>query len=884
MNLSPGARLGPYEILALLGAGGMGEVYRARDTRLNRIVAVKVLGPARPSGAEARRRFAREARVIARLSHPSICALYDVGNENEVDYLVMEYIEGETLARRIGRRSLSLEQALRVAAEVADALDDAHRHAVIHRDVKPANIMLTSGGARLLDFGLAKLLAADGVADEQPTDSARETLTEEGRILGTAQYMAPEQLEGQPADARTDIFALGTVLYEMITGQKAFTGKSRSSLIAAILTATPSPIRELEPLAPASLDALVRGCLAKDPEQRWQSARDVALQLRGIETSATGEAARSVRRRRGSRLLLFTAVVAVVAAVGAALFLARRTPRRGDAPAVAFSVSPPATTPWNSRPVQNHFAMSPDGRFLAFAAPDSGGSSVLWVRRIAAFSPVALPGTDGAAAPFWSPDSRYLGFFANGKLKKVEASGGPPLTICDAAGAFFTGSWGSDGEILFAQLLDKAIERVSALGGTAVPIVRARAADGEWSVCWPKYLPDSRHFLYVGRSELASETYVRVGDAATGRSFPLLQKCSRAEFAPGRSAREGDLLFVRDGTLLAQSFDVGRLRLAGEPRPIVSGVLQHAYTGLGGFSASSTGALAFQASTGSSRMLWLGRQGQPLGVVAGAGDYQKLRLSPFGHSVCVSRTDLQTGLRDLWIGDATKGALTRLSAATGDIMQATWSPQEKDLAYASGTLRSAPRLCRVPLDGGVPVVLRPPSGVQTASDWSRDGRFIAYSDTNPETHGDLWIYRVREGNAFAFLRSPDDEIEPQFSPDTRWLAFASNESGAYEIYLAPFPGPGEKIRVSTAGGTMPRWRKDGTELFYVSQDSQMMAVPFRTANGQAGEPKPLFGMDPSGWRDYDVTADGGKFLVIANAGTQSSRFIRVLTNWRLEKP
>jgi serine/threonine protein kinase len=875
MTLAAGVRLGPYEVIASLGSGGMGEVYRARDTRLNRFVAIKILSPLRTATVEHRLRFEQEARLIASLSHPSICALYDIGKENGADYLVMEYIGGETLSERMGRRPLLLEEAVRVGTEIAEALDYAHRNGIVHRDLKPANIMLTSSGVKLLDFGVARLMDVEGGAEEDSAGSPEKTLTEEGRIPGTVQYMAPEHLEGRPADARTDIFSLGAVLYEMITGQKAFTARSRAALIAAILTANPRPVRELVPIAPEWLAALVRGCLARDPDQRWQSARDIARQLR--EGPKAEEAVRSGRSGRGLPFFLLGA--GVLAGIVAASILVRPKPFREKTP-VVFSIPTPGRAPWDSRPVQRPFAMSPDGHRLAFSAPGKSGKPVLWVRKMAEFSPVALPGTEGAAAPFWSPDSRSLGFFADGKLKKVDASGGPPLTICDAAGAFFSGSWGNDGKILFSQLLDRAIYRVPASGGTPIPILRADSTGPEWSLCWPTELPDSRHFLYVGRSEVAPETYVRLGDVETGRSSPLLQRCSRAEFAPGRSAREGDLLFVRDGTLLAQPFDVGRLRLSGEPRPVVSGVRQHAYTGLGAFSVSFTGALAFQAVAVPSRMVWLGRQGQRLGFLAGPGDYERLRLSPGGHDVCVSRTDPQTGLRDLWVGDASQGALTRVAAAAGDSIEATWDREGKELAYSSGTLRSPPRLSRLALGAGAPVVLRPPSGVQTAADWSRDGRFIAYSDTDPVTHGDVWIYRVGEARALAFLHSPYDEIEPQFSPDERWLAFSSNESGAYEIYLAPFPGPGERVRVSTAGGTVPRWRSDGREILYVSEDGQMMAVPFSAASGRPGEPRPLFAMDPAGWRDYDVTPDGKKFLVIANVGPQRSGVIQVAMNWR----
>ncbi len=893
MTLAAGSRLGPYEVLSPLGAGGMGEVYKARDTRLERTVAVKVLPQHLSSSPEVRQRFEREAKTISQLSHPHICALYDVGNQDGIEYLVMEYLEGDTLADRLSKGPLPLEQTLRFGMEIADALDRAHRQGIVHRDLKPGNIMITRSGVKLLDYGLAKALAPPSPASNLTALPTETPLTEQGAILGTLQYMAPEQLEGKEADARADIFAFGAVLYEMATGKKAFSGKSHASLIGAILRDEPSSISSVQPMTPPALDRIVKTCLAKEPEDRWQSARDVALQIRDV-SAVEGGIPTAQRRNRGIGIL----IGALILAVGglAALLLSSRRPSVESEP-VSFSISLPTTGPFAVNLTQNPFSVSPDGRSLAFVAPDTSGQVVLWLRPMQALSARSLPDTDGAASPFWSPDSRWIGFFAKGKLEKVEAAGGTPLTICDAPGVAQSGTWGTRGDILFAQLIDTVVRRVSAAGGAQTPILKADPGRHEWSICWPSFLPDSRHFLYVGRSLGAKQTYVRLGDIETGKSAELLSDSSRAEYAPTNPqtaagpSKSGFLLSVRDGNLLAQPFDAAGLRLTGEARNVVAEVWQHAFTGVGGFSVSRNGFLAYRSSDGPAQLTWLDRQGHAAGTEGSQGAYSNVRLSPDGRTLAVSTSDSRTGTHGLWLAETGSGILTRFTLGAGDDWLPVWSPDGRNLAFSRGQLQAPPHLYEASIDGGEPHELtgsgaRDPKtgrvrGVQWVQDWSPDGRFICYSEFSPDGRGDIWILDLaHQRESTEFLATPSDEIEPQFSPDGRWIAFSSDESGSYEIYVTPFPGPGKKLRVSNSGGMRPRWRRDGGELFYVSGDGRMTSVPVRLgASPFFGAPQSLFSFDSAGWRDYDVAADGKRFLVVVNVGGPRSAFITITTNW-----
>ncbi|HSS45337.1 MAG TPA: protein kinase, partial [Thermoanaerobaculia bacterium] len=659
MTLPAGTRLGPYEILSPLGAGGMGEVYRARDTRLDRTVAVKVLPQHLSASPEVRQRFEREAKTISQLSHPHICALYDVGREGEAEYLVMEYLEGETLSNRLAKGALPLEHTLRFGVEIADALDKAHRQGIVHRDLKPGNVMLTKSGVKLLDFGLAKVMAPAAPAGSLTALPTQANLTQEGTILGTLQYMAPEQLEGKDADARTDIFAFGATLYEMATGRKAFTGSSQASLIGAILHADPPAVSTVQPMTPPALDRLVKTCLAKNREDRWQSAHDVGLQLAWIVRGTADQPTATSRSLSSApRWLFVVAVVALLAAVVLAALLALGRPAPPLPSSVRFAVHAPPGTQFLWTRVQNLFALSPDGRRLVFAARRADGRESLWVRPLAEGSAVSLAGTDGAEAPFWSPDSRFVGFFAEDKLKKIDVSGGPPVTLCDAPPGFPSGSWGSRHSILFTDSAGASFSLVEDGGGTPKIVLKPDPSRQETTISWPSFLPDGRHFLYVGRSGEEKQTYVALASLDGGATQQLVKNCSRAQYAPpGSAGGPGSLLYARDGSLMAQPFDDREMRLLGDPVPTGQEIWQNALIGTGPFSASDNGILASRGNGSPARLVWLDRAGRDTGSLESPAGFDLVNFGPDSRRVLVNKVNPRTGTHEIWVGDVSRSVL-----------------------------------------------------------------------------------------------------------------------------------------------------------------------------------------------------------------------------------
>jgi serine/threonine protein kinase len=610
MSLQPSTRLGPYEIISSIGAGGMGEVYRARDTRLNRIVAVKVL-PEHLSNPQLRERFEREARAISSLSHPHICALYDVGQQNGIEYLVMEHLEGETLAGRLKKGPLPTDQVLQYAIQITDALDTAHKHAVIHRDLKPGNIMLTKTGAKLLDFGLAKVRAAEAVAGMTAAPTQTTPLTGEGTILGTLQYMAPEQLEGKEADARTDIFALGAVIYEMATGRKAFEGKSQASLISAIMTAEPPSISTLQSMAPPPLDHVVRSCLAKEPEMRWQTAHDVLVELKWIvDAGSQAGIPKPVVAHWKRRELFSWALTAVVSLALLVLAFVHFRQKPTQARPFRFSVSPPEKVTLSPAAP----AVSPDGSLLAFLAATEG-RSMIWIRAIDSLVARPLAGSDWASTMFWSPDSHFLAFIARGKLKKIELSTGSVSTICDAD-SNTQGDWNGDGIIVLSMSKTRPLHRVQAAGGVPTQLTALDPLRGDFSHSWPQWLPDSRNFLYFVETALRETTgiYAAALGPATAASKLIVESYAAGRYASPRSSSTGHLLFLDGDALMAQSFNPSSVKLTGEPMRIAEqvGGLMVEYAGNPGFSISQNGVLAYHSITGPrSQLVWLDRAGTP---------------------------------------------------------------------------------------------------------------------------------------------------------------------------------------------------------------------------------------------------------------------------------
>ena len=889
MPLTPGTRLGRHEVIELLGAGGMGEVYRARDTRLDRVVALKVLHGHLAADEHLRQRFDREAQTISQLSHPHICALYDVGHQDGIDYLVIEYLEGETLTRRLERGPLPIEQVLRYGIQIADALDKAHRQGIVHRDLKPDNVMVTKSGVKLLDFGLAKLstVAPGGVFSGVSVSSTREnaTLTAQGTIIGTFQYMAPEQLEGKEADTRSDIFALGSVLYEMATGTNAFGGKSHASLIAAILDRTPPPMSSVQPMTPPALDRVVKTCLEKDPDDRWQTAHDVKLQLEWIAEggSQVGMPAAVVSRRR-SRARLGWIIAAVLAAAALTVGL-WSWKRERPTPAVVRSaiLAPEKTTFRSTGDGAGPVAISPDGRTVAFVAADATGASTLWVRALDSLAARSLPGTDNARYPFWSPDNGSLGFFADGKLKRIDVAGGPAIALCDSPDPR-GGTWNDDGAILFEPQYREPIFRVSASGGSPIRVTRLDPARRETTHRWPFFLPDGKHFLYfsgshqTGTDSDLDAIFVGSLDSAE-RPKLLVHARSRAEYASGR------ILYVRQKTLFARTFDASRLEWQGEPVPVAENVQEDPGFFTAVFSVSPNGTLAYQLAGGAvglTQLAWFDRSGKKLEALEQPGEYWDPRISRDGRRVGFSVSDPG----DAWSYDFARKVRTRLTFGPASEGSPIWSPEGSRIAFMSAStgggdlyMKSASGASREQLVVGSNLLKIPTS-------FSPDGRFLLYEvATGSSARRDVWIVSVPDRKASAVLATKADEAEAGFSPDGKWIVYQSDQSGRYEIYVRPFPGAGTQWQISTDGGIHPVWRADQKEILYQSPDGKLLSVDVSVsaADFESGSPKLLFQMRakiaPN--RNFDVSPDGQQILVNTPAidvGDQSSPVILV-QNW-----
>jgi serine/threonine protein kinase/Tol biopolymer transport system component len=879
MALTAGTRLGPYEIVAPLGAGGMGEVYRARDTRLGREVAVKVLPANLSSNPSLRQRLEREAKAISTLSHPHICTLFDIGHQDGVDFLVMELVEGETLERRLVKGPLPPEQTIRFAAQVADALAKAHKQGITHRDLKPSNIMLTKGGTKLMDFGLAKqagLAPLAAALTEMTTEQSK--LTGEGAIVGTLQYMAPEQLEGKEADARTDIFGLGEVIYEMATGKPAFSGKGRASLIAAILTAEPQPMTGLQPLTPPALERVIKKCLAKDPDERWQCASDLASELNwiiegGSQATEGGRipAARKTWDRAG--WLLAAAFFLLMMVVGAAWRQAsQRHPH-----SMYFHTSVPFPA--------NDLALSPDGRMLAIVAYSAQANNyVLWTHEVGGRRTSALDETQGASYPFWSPDGKFIGFFADGKLKKVQVSGGRPQVLCDAPNGR-GGTWNRDGVIVFTpDAASAGLFRVSSSGGSPVGITKLDASRSETSHRWPVFLPDGKHFLYLGAnfSGLLENNAIFLGTLDSQERRLLVGTSANAAYA-----EPGYLLYLRDNkTLVAQSFDLRHYVLSGEPFSLSDEVLYFPQVDRAVYGVAGGDVLVTQTGKGTtfSQLTWFDRGGRPAGTVGVPGSHNNVRLSPDGHRVTTDQTDPDGRHRNIWIHELAQGpATTRLTFEPSFDSNPIWSPDGKQILFCT-TRGGGFRLYLKNADGSgsdEEVADLGSVGQGNAWDWSRNGKYLLVRKAN-----ELWFLSWPERVAKPLLQANWTVRNAQFSPDGRWMAYASNETGSMEIYVSPFPSINGKWQVSSGGGQEPRWRQDGKELFYLSADAKMMAVAVTTgASFKAASPVALFQTHPpqpvSSQDDfsYDVSSDGQRFLIATTVDEANAAPLSILLNW-----
>jgi len=902
MALSAGTRLGPYELVAPIGAGGMGEVYRARDTRLDRTVAVKVLPEHLSSSAESRQRFEREAKTISQLSHPHICALYDVGHQDGVDYLVMEYLEGETLAARLAKGPLPIDLVLRHGTEIADALDKAHRQGIVHRDLKPGNVMITKSGVKLLDFGLAKALVSPSTSTDLTALPTAAAVTREGSLLGTVQYMAPEQLEGKEADARTDIFAFGCVLYEMATGKKAFWGKSQASLISAIMGSQPPPISATSPMTPPAFDRVVRTCLAKDPDDRWQTAGDAMLAL---QWGAEGELAAAPRplaaAKRTSRERLAWTIASLVSIAFAVLLIsmARSRDTVSQRAVRRLSLLPPEGTTFTP----GNLAVAPDGRRLAFVALNEEGKRQLCVRPLDSLAAQVLHGTEGATAPFWSPDGRFLGFFADRKLKRIEATGGPPQTICEALNGR-GGTWNRDGTIVFSPSPLTGIYRVPATGGQPEALTALDASREENSHRWPDFLPDGRQFTFFARSRQRQNHAIYIGSIDSRKTIKLIEAESNAVYV-----RPGYLLFLREGTLLAHPFDAKALRVTGEPFRIAETVRVADPTSPASFTATQ-GVLAYGGGSATiHHLVWYDRKGKRLEPAGPSGHYLDFRLSRDEQRVAIDLLDPSVGGRQIWVLDLSRGVSSRITSETWEQFAPVWSPDAGRVAFSSNRTGHTSLAERSASGVGPEESLLESTTFDIPTDWSPDGRFILYEKGDLPTTAvpnldrdaaslrmlaavrtSLWVLPMfGDRKPFPVLETPFSLAQGSFSPDGRRIAYVSTESGRPEVYVETFPAPSGKVRISTDGGTEPLWRSDGRELFYVAPDNRLMAVSVQVDGARllAGRPEPLLRVPPDQHggavrHHYAVSGDGQRFLLAPLAPESVSPTITVVLDWQSE--
>jgi serine/threonine protein kinase/Tol biopolymer transport system component len=854
MPLANGVKLGPYEIIAPLGAGGMGEVYRAKDTRLDRTVAIKVLPQHLADTPEARQRFEREARAVSALSHPNICTLYDVGSQNGAEYLVMEYLEGETLAARLEKGALPLDQTLKIGIEIADALEKAHRQGIIHRDLKPGNIMLTKSGAgyiaKLLDFGLAKAVESvpvSGLTVAETSPPTRDPVTDAGVVLGTYQYMAPEIIEGLEADARVDIFSFGAVLYEMATGKRAFDGKTQASVLAAVLASDPKPISSTQPASPASLDRVVKFCLAKDRDERWQSAHDVKLELQWIAEGGSEKGLPSpavARDKRRERIAWAIAAIAILTAMALAIFF----PRGGPKPQQSIQVSADLGAAAN---IQTEFSgpnaiLSPDGAKLVFAAQGSDKKRRLYIRPLDQLQATVLAGTEDATQPFFSPDSQWIAFFADGKLKKISVHGGAPEIVCDSRAAQ-SGSWGDDGNIIFANRNDSALSKVSSSGGAPAPFTTLDKSKSETSQHWPQVLPGSKVVIYTSQ-DANTNSYEDVDivaySAASGQAKTILHGGFHAIYL-----QDGFLVYMHSGTLFAIPFDSKRLETTGPATAVVENVVASPDRGTAQFSISDNGTLAYVAGSAVDRNLsiyWMDAGGNFTPLRETPADYGSLALSPDGKRLAM---DIRSSKRtDIWIYDLERDTLTRLTFAADGNFRPVWTPNGERIVYNSSEKGKPQNLWWIRSDGGgSPERLTQSDSIQISGSWTPDGKTFAFAQRNPGTGMDVMTLSVdgnektgwKPGQPKAFLNTPFFETDPEFSPDGRWIAYISNESGANEIYVRPFPGPGGKTQISTGGGSVPQWSRTGKELYYIaSTRDKIMAVTYSAIGDSFRAEKP----------------------------------------------
>jgi len=884
MTLEAGKNLGPYEIIEQAGAGGMGEVYKARDSRLDRTVAIKIMPSMIASTPDLKERFDREAKAISSLNHANICTLYDVGHQDGTDYLVMEYLEGETLADRLAKGPLPYDELLRVAIQIAGALSSAHQQGLIHRDLKPGNIMLTKDGAKLMDFGLAKLQMDNG----NPGMSAvtRTTpLTGAGTIVGTMQYMSPEQLEGKEVDERSDIFAFGAVLYEMATGKRAFEGASNATLIAAIMEREPVSISAATPFTPPLFERLVMKCLAKDPQKRWQTATDLYDELRWISQagSQAGIPVQVAARRKFKFDLarIVGAVFIFSTLVLAFLYYRAISKPEPDSPVTRYTVDV-------RQGLSSIFwpRISPDGRNIAFQADDSLGVRRIWVRPTNSLEAYALIDAHNARRFFWSPDGEYLAFFVGDQLKRISVSGGQAQLICQGPNGS-DGSWSTSDQIIFDGSEGDTIKIVSAVGGIPRPAVVNDTTDGELAYAWPWFLPDGEHFIFTAlmRSDdenSSAKTRLKLGSVGTTNSSTLYEMgvIDRVEYAP-----EGYILYVENDNLMGLPFDAGKLEVTGEPRPIAMKI--GAATNTYAFGVSNNGTLLYQTNNQSSlsELTWVDRTGKQIQTVGQRGMYSDLEISPDENRIAYALLDRDAGTSEIWVYDLRRNVPTRLTFDPSTDFKPVWSPDAQYVYFASRRDAQNLNIYRKKANGlgdPEPVLITESSRVVPGG-FSPDGNKLLFYERG--SNWDIGILNFGIADSIDMLaNSSFDEFMPRVSPNGKYVVYVSRESGDSEIYVRKMDGTGGKWQISTEHARNPMWRGDGKELFYLTMDDRVMAVPVKTQGDfEAGNSVELFAARihrPFNMtKPIDVTADGQKFLLNVEVSDTDPGEIVVVQNW-----
>ena len=901
MPLTPNTKLGPYEITSLIGAGGMGEVYRARDTKLGRDVAIKVLPAAFSADVDRLRRFEQEAQAAGSLNHPNVLVIYHVDTHEGAPYIVSELLEGETLRERMNGKSLPQRKAIDYALQTAHGLAAAHEKGIVHRDLKPENLFVTKDGrVKILDFGLAKLTGAADGTQSQTEVPTRRIDTDPGVVMGTLGYMSPEQLRGRVADHRSDIFSFGAIFYEMLSGNRAFHGESTADTMSAVLREDPPDLSATNKTIAPALERVVNHCLEKNPEERFHSASDLAFAIEALSgTQGSGATTISTvaasepswlgqRRKLFDRIGWIAAALFLVSTLAlAALYFRSAEPRPQT---MRFSLPVPEKATFGEA-----HALAPDGSRLVFVATGAGGVTSLWVRALNDTAARELPGTEGGSFPFWSPDSRFIAFFADNKLKKIDASGGPAQSLADASADARGGAWGTDGTIVFTPAFTTPLYKVSSGGGAApTQVTQFDESRNQTSHRWPSFLPDGRRFLYFSRSTDKESEGIYVGSLDKNESKFLLNTSQLATYAPpAAKGAMGHLLFIREKTLVAQPFDPARLQLSGEPQVLEENVLN--FPGEGGptayaaFSVSSNGHLSFQIGQKTMNQTgWFDRAGDSLASMAPPADSHEPALSPDGKRVVIGRRDTQS--EDLWMLDAGSGTMTRFTFDQAADVCPLWSPDGSHIIFSSTRSGKFALYRKVSSGAGSDEVLLQTETNSFADDWLRmeDGReFLLYeSEEHLHRFGLHILPLFGDRKPYPFLDSNFNETHGQFSPDGRWVAYVSDESGRAEVYVQSFPVSGGKWQVSAAGGDQPQWRGDGRELFYMAPDKKLMAVPVTPgASFEAGAPVALFATRVP-WtsltddrNSYLPSADGRRFFVINLVEEGNTQPITLVLNW-----